>query len=88
MQQHINRAIEILGTGQALAASIGRTPQFVSALRHGIRPIPADLCPVIERATAGAVRCEDLRPDVAWHVLRNSAPAPVQTIEADQCSTS
>lgn len=33
---------------------------------------PAEYCPSIERATDGQVRCEDLRPDVDWSVLRNS----------------
>lgn len=32
--------------------------------------VPAEHCPAIERATGGAVRCEDLRPDVDWAVLR------------------
>lgn len=31
---------------------------------------PAEYCPSIERATG--VRCEELRPDVDWSVLRNS----------------
>lgn len=87
MHPHINRAIEVVGGGIALATSIGRKPQFVSALRHGRRPIPADLCPLIEQATEGAVRCEDLRPDVAWHVLRKSALHPGQQVEEAQCST-
>lgn len=40
------------------------------------RQVPAERCPSIERATAGEVRCEDLRPDVAWDVLRlQAAPA-------------
>lgn len=32
--------------------------------------VPAERCPQIEAATGGVVRCEDLRPDVAWSVLR------------------
>ena len=41
--------------------------------------VPAERCPQIEQATGGLVRCEDLRPDVAWSVietrhLRNPAP--------------
>ena len=35
--------------------------------------VPAEHCPAIERATKGAVRCEDIRPDVDWAVLRNSS---------------
>lgn len=33
---------------------------------------PAEYCPAIERATNGEVRCEDLRGDIDWSVLRNS----------------
>ncbi|MCD6674879.1 MAG: helix-turn-helix domain-containing protein [Burkholderiaceae bacterium] len=33
------------------------------------------LCIAIERESAGAVRCEDLRPDVDWAYLRGTAPA-------------
>jgi DNA-binding transcriptional regulator YdaS (Cro superfamily) len=40
------------------------------------RQVPAERCPLIERATAGVVRCEDLRPDVAWDVLRMQAGEP------------
>jgi DNA-binding transcriptional regulator YdaS (Cro superfamily) len=41
------------------------------------RRVPAERCPAIERATGGKVRCEDLRPDVAWDVLRmQAAPEP------------
>ena len=29
----------------------------------------------IERESGGAIRCEDLRPDVDWAFLRGSAPA-------------
>jgi DNA-binding transcriptional regulator YdaS (Cro superfamily) len=35
--------------------------------------VPAEHCPSIERATQGAVRCEQLRPDVEWFVLRMQA---------------
>lgn len=34
--------------------------------------ISSDLCIHIERESARAVLCEDLRPDVAWAFLRNS----------------
>ena len=43
--------------------------------------VPAERCPSIEAATGGLVRCEELRPDVQWQVLRNTPntpPAPVQ----------
>jgi DNA-binding transcriptional regulator YdaS (Cro superfamily) len=48
---------------------------LISQWRNGIRPIPAERCPAIERATGGVVRCEDLRPDVDWAVLRGTVTA-------------
>lgn len=73
MNEAIKRAIEAKGSGAALASAIDRSPQFVSQLLRGERSVPAELCPVIERETG--VRCEDLRPDVPWDVLRlQSAP--------------
>jgi len=56
-----------------LAADIGVAPSVVSQWKNCVRPVPADRCPAIERATHGAVRCEDVRPDVDWAVLRVSA---------------
>lgn len=35
--------------------------------------VPAEYCPLIERETGGQVRCEDLRDDIAWGVLREQA---------------
>lgn len=75
MNEHIKRAIDIKGSGAALASAISRSPQFVSQLLRGDRDVPAELCPVIERETG--VRCELLRPDVPWGVLREQAtPEP------------
>lgn len=73
MNEHIKRAIDIKGSGAALASAIARSPQFVSQLLRGDRDVPAELCPVIERETKGAVRCEEMRPDVPWGVLREQA---------------
>lgn len=75
MNQAIADAIAVVGSGAALASAIDRSPQFVSQMlkgedEEGGRPVPAELCPAIERATGGRVRCEELRPDVAWDVLR------------------
>ncbi|KAA9166609.1 helix-turn-helix domain-containing protein [Delftia sp. BR1] len=39
------------------------------------------LCIAIDRESGGAVRCEDIRTDVDWAYLRNTAsaaPAPAQ----------
>jgi DNA-binding transcriptional regulator YdaS (Cro superfamily) len=56
-----------------LARDIGAHPVVVSQWTKGARRVPAEYCPSIERETAGAVRCEDLRPDVDWGVVRHSA---------------
>ena len=61
--------------GNALAREIGVTPVLVSQWANGVRRVPAERCPQIERATGGAVRCEDLRPDVDWAVLRGREAA-------------
>jgi DNA-binding transcriptional regulator YdaS (Cro superfamily) len=67
----LHQAIDHCGGLTRLAAAIGVSPQRVSNWVE--RGVPAERCPDIERATAGAVRCEDLRPDVAWQVLREQA---------------
>lgn len=36
------------------------------------RQVPAERCPEIEKATAGAVTCEELRPDIDWAYLRST----------------
>jgi len=53
-----------------LARALGLSAVVVHHWAHGIRPVPAERCPAIERATSGSVRCEDLRPDVDWGYLR------------------
>lgn len=65
----INKAIELLGGLNSLAAALGRTPQQVSNWRMR-NQVPADYCPDIERVTKGAITCEELRPDINWAVLR------------------
>lgn len=72
----IRRACEVCGSATTLAGLLGKSPQFISQMVRGERPVPAELCPAIERATQGAVMCEHLRPDVPWGVLRlQAAPA-------------
>lgn len=60
--------------GQAsLARILGVRPPTVNQWVKADRPVPAERCPSIERATEGAVRCEELRPDIDWGYLRASA---------------
>ena len=68
----IARAVEILGGPTKVALILGVTPQAVWFWRDGHRRLPAEYCPPIEKATDRVVRCEDLRPDVDWGVVRNS----------------
>lgn len=64
-------------TQMGLAAKLGmKNSVLVNQWANGVRQVPAERCPAIERATGGAVRCEELRPDVEWGVLRG-APADV-----------
>lgn len=55
------------GAAAALAKAVGVHAVVVSDWRNDVKPVPHERCPAIERATGGAVRCEDLRPDAMWH---------------------
>lgn len=68
----ITKAIEALGSAAKLAEAVGVSVQSIYFWKNGARGIPAERCPDIERATGGAVRCEDLRPDVDWAFLRST----------------
>ncbi|WP_375592202.1 transcriptional regulator [Chitiniphilus eburneus] len=59
------------GRASALGRALRVSPVLVSQWASKSRPVPADRCPSIERATNGVVRCEELRPDVDWGVLRS-----------------
>jgi DNA-binding transcriptional regulator YdaS (Cro superfamily) len=77
----LRKAAALLGGQAAMARLIGYpdrrnvTPWFTTD-----RPFPAEHCPDVELATRAiarerndetlVVRCEDLRPDVRWGVLR------------------
>ena len=70
----LRRAVEILGGQVGLARACGyQDRRNVWPWVSTDRPLPAELCPLIERATGGRVRCEELRPDVAWDVIRRVA---------------
>lgn len=80
----INKAIETIGTQTALAKAINVVPQVVNNwIRRG--NVPANYCPSIERATNGAVTCEDLRPDVDWGYLRATRCGQKEPV-AERCA--
>lgn len=73
-QSSIKRACEIAGGISKMARALGVKPptvaQWVSDKPSMRRKVPAERCPTIERVTKGEIRCEDLRPDIDWGVLR------------------
>ena len=72
---HLKHYVETeRGAAANLARVLGVSPVMVSQWASGVKAVPAERCPVIERATGGAVRCEELRPDVEWNVLREPRP--------------
>lgn len=74
----VRRACAVVGSQTELARRIGVTVSMVSQWCTGVRPLPVDRCIDIERETAGAVRVEELRPDVDWQVIRGPAAAVKQ----------
>lgn len=59
-----------------MASALGVKQPTISEWLRGDRQVPAERCPVIERETrarGGEVRCEELRSDVPWEVLRLQA---------------
>jgi DNA-binding transcriptional regulator YdaS (Cro superfamily) len=88
-QDVVKKAVTIVGGGTQLAIKLGVTPGAVTQWclpsdNKFYRQIPVIRCPQIEQATGGQVRCEELRPDVAWEVLRckpemaSTCPTPPQ----------
>lgn len=68
----IEKACALVGGQAALARLLGVTPAAVNQWTKGLRPVPAERCPSIERLTSGAVRCEQICPDVDWAFLRGT----------------
>jgi DNA-binding transcriptional regulator YdaS (Cro superfamily) len=66
----LNDYLQNVETASALARKIGVTPGFVSQWICSRREIPVSRCIQIEAVTNGQVRCEDMRPDIQWEVLR------------------
>ena len=73
-QSAAERAVKALGgpvnAARVLGVKDGRHQTVQSWLRNRV---PAEYCPAIERETRNkgeVVTCEELRPDIAWGVLR------------------
>jgi len=67
------RAIEIAGGPTALSVAV-RAPSAGAVKQWRISGVPAAYCPAIEKATG--IRCEELRPDIEWGVLRGTSRRP------------
>lgn len=68
--QPLEEAIQKAGGVTALASRIGVAASAPSMWKARGR-VPAEHCPAIERETG--VRCEELRPDMDWAVLRTTS---------------
>jgi DNA-binding transcriptional regulator YdaS (Cro superfamily) len=79
-QLPIAKACHVVGGQAELARALGVTPAAVNQWCKGVRAVPAERCPAVERETRRVaadkgdpglvVTCESLRPDVEWGVLR------------------
>ncbi|WP_438863788.1 transcriptional regulator [Neptunicella sp.] len=69
-ESEVSKAITYLGGPTVLARYFKVTPWAVSKWR---KQLPAERCPDIEKLSEGKFRCEQLRPDVDWGVLRGNS---------------
>ncbi|WP_311221362.1 MULTISPECIES: helix-turn-helix domain-containing protein [unclassified Acidovorax] len=80
MEHPIERAAKLLGNQTHLAAALKVSKGAVSQWKEPSGRVPAEHCPAIERLTGGAVRCEQLRPDIEWSVLRREMAPTAEVI--------
>lgn len=57
----------------ALASRCNTSAGHLRNVSYGYRSCGESLAIALERESGGAVRCEELRPDVDWRVLRDTA---------------
>lgn len=69
----IAQAVSRLGGPRAAAVKLEVSLPLIYFWLSGKRGFPAEKCPVVERLTGGEIRCEMLRPDIEWSVLREQA---------------
>lgn len=66
------------GLASDLAETLGVSRPYLSQMASGISPISPERAVEIEKATKGAVTCEELRPDVDWAYLRGTSKSQQQ----------
>ncbi|WP_041702803.1 helix-turn-helix domain-containing protein [Pseudogulbenkiania sp. NH8B] len=69
----IRQLIKECGGAKRVAEELGITDRAVNNWIYR-QQIPAEYCPTLERLTSGKYRCEQMRPDVEWSVLRGASP--------------
>lgn len=80
-QELLVAAINASGGLTKVAYALGiSTNRLANWLKRGV---PAERCPDIEAATG--IRCELLRPDVNWQVLRAAQSNLCHRIGGDKC---
>lgn len=62
---------------QAFARRSGTTVGYLRKAISVDQQLGEGLCINLERESAGAVRCEALRPDVDWAYIRGTSPTPL-----------
>jgi hypothetical protein len=75
MKSDLKKYIKSLATKEAkdeFATRCNTTFKHLLNVAYGYKPAGESLCINVERETNGVVRCESLRSDVDWSVLRNS----------------
>lgn len=86
----LRRACDVIGGQAAMASLLGYTDRRgVWPWFNTDRQFPPQHCPIVERETRRiasergdpslVVTCEELRPDVAWEVLRLQAAPAVES---------
>lgn len=58
---------------EQFCARCGSTYKYLRLVSYGAKTPGESLAIAIERESAGAVTCEELRPDVDWAYLRGTA---------------
>lgn len=66
MNEAIRAAVAVFSSQAALARALGLNPVTVGQWVSGVRKLPEDRAPAVERLCGGAVTVEKLRPDVIW----------------------
>lgn len=69
----LSEYLEPRGRTADLARRINCHQQLFARWASGERPVPAERCPDIERATAGQVSCEELTPTKPWHRIPDAS---------------